>query len=168
MKTFNLFFFIFFILSVSYSQRKHSFEIPKNLPQKIEKFLVIGDPRTHGGMDPRVPSPYYLKLITIANKENADFIMIIGDLIRGYTNNVKLLKKEWDAYESATKRFNAPAISLIGNHDISTKIMEDYFIKRFGNRLWQSFSAGGQRLFQERGVRHSQSQKHVLKDQTAL
>jgi hypothetical protein len=106
------------------------------------EFAVMGDVRNQGTGD-RIQVPdSFLANIDDVNVVAPEFTVIIGDLILGYSEDMALVEKQWDAYVAACGRFDQPAFSVIGNHDVSNKPMEDYFIGRFGDRRWFSWDFG--------------------------
>lgn len=106
------------------------------------EFAVMGDVRNQGTGD-RIQVPdSFIANIDDANIFAPEFTVIIGDLILGYTEDMELVTKQWDAYVAACGLFDQPVFSVIGNHDVSNKPMEDYFIERFGDWRWFSWDFG--------------------------
>ncbi len=104
-------------------------------------FVVMGDTRPHGGKRIAMPQQF-LDNIAEVNRRAPVFSVNVGDLIVGYSEDIELVRKQWDAYLAATKTFKQPLFSVVGNHDVSNEKMEHYFIERFGDLRWYSFDYG--------------------------
>ena len=89
-------------------------------------FVIVGD-RTGGarpGVFESVPSK--VDLLEPA------FVLSIGDLIEGYTEDSARLAREWDAFERIAAGFKAPFFHVAGNHDMSNAVMARAWRERFG------------------------------------
>jgi hypothetical protein len=60
------------------------------------------------------------------------FVMSVGDLIEGYTEDPAELDKEWDEFQSFVGRLQMPFFYVPGNHDMSNRVMADEWRERFG------------------------------------
>ena len=60
------------------------------------------------------------------------FVVSVGDLIEGYTENQKQLEREWDDIESSIAQLNAPFFYAPGNHDMNNAVMAEEWQRRFG------------------------------------
>ena len=60
------------------------------------------------------------------------FVVSVGDLIEGYTDDQTQLDKEWDEFEGFTARLEAPFFYVAGNHDMSNAVMAETWRDRFG------------------------------------
>lgn len=97
------------------------------------RFVVMGDNRPWWqGQDIITQNKHFLGNIERANATNADFVVNVGDLIHGYTDDEELINKQWDAYDKACKLFKMPCISLVGNHDVWDEQSRDIWQKRYG------------------------------------
>jgi hypothetical protein len=65
-----------------------------------------------------------------------DFIMSIGDLIEGGTEDTLQLKKEFDHFDERVLKAGAPFFHTGGNHDLTNPIMRQYWEKRYGRRYY--------------------------------
>lgn len=90
------------------------------------QFAIVTD-RT-GGHRPGV-FPTGLKKLNLLKPE---FVMSVGDLIEGYTEDVDELNRQWDEFEGFIDLLEAPFFYLPGNHDITNKVMENVWKERFG------------------------------------
>ena len=67
-----------------------------------------------------------------------EFVMSVGDLIEGYTENRETLAAEWDEFDGFVDALDMPFFYLPGNHDISNEVMAEVWAERLG-RAWYSF-----------------------------
>src|SRR5262245_54704565 len=61
-----------------------------------------------------------------------EFVMSVGDLIEGYTDDGALLDREWDEFEGLVGRLQMPFFYVPGNHDMSNAVMAEKWQERFG------------------------------------
>ncbi|MDJ0853349.1 MAG: metallophosphoesterase [Myxococcota bacterium] len=64
------------------------------------------------------------------------FVLSVGDLIEGYTEDEAVLDAEWDEIESFVGRLGMPFFYLPGNHDMSNRVMADKWRERFGRSYY--------------------------------
>ena len=60
------------------------------------------------------------------------FVVSVGDLIEGYTENQSQLDREWDEIESLIGELDAPFFYTPGNHDMNNAVMAKEWQRRFG------------------------------------
>jgi hypothetical protein len=60
------------------------------------------------------------------------FVMSVGDLIEGYTEDPAELDQQWDEFESFVARLQMPFFYVPGNHDMSNEAMANEWRERFG------------------------------------
>ena len=60
------------------------------------------------------------------------FVVSVGDLIEGYTENPIQLKTQWNEIESFVARLQSPFFYAPGNHDMSNALMAHAWQERFG------------------------------------
>lgn len=101
----------------------------QNDPRDFQ-FAVVTD-RT-GGHRPGVFSSAIPKL----NLLSPEFVMSVGDQIEGYTENVARLDAEWDEFEAIVARLRMPYFHVVGNHDITNRVMQRKWIERFGKTYY--------------------------------
>jgi len=61
-----------------------------------------------------------------------DFVMSVGDLIEGYTDDAAALNRQWDEFERAVAGLSMPFFYVPGNHDMSSAAMAEMWQRRFG------------------------------------
>jgi hypothetical protein len=61
-----------------------------------------------------------------------EFVMSVGDLIEGYTEDENQLLREWEEFDGFIDQLEMPFFYVPGNHDITNKVMQDFWKKRFG------------------------------------
>ena len=61
-----------------------------------------------------------------------EFVMSVGDLIEGYTDDAALLDREWDELQGLVGRLHVPFFYVPGNHDMSNAVMAEKWQSRFG------------------------------------
>ncbi len=90
------------------------------------QFAIVTD-RT-GGLRPGVFSTAVDKL----NLLQPQFVMSVGDLITGYTEDRNQLLREWAEFDGMIERLDAPFFYVPGNHDLTNATMLDIWQDRFG------------------------------------
>ncbi len=60
------------------------------------------------------------------------FVVSVGDLIEGYTDNQAQLDREWNEIESFVDQLDAPFFYTPGNHDMNNEVMANTWAQRFG------------------------------------
>ncbi|MEO0438659.1 MAG: metallophosphoesterase [Pseudomonadota bacterium] len=60
------------------------------------------------------------------------FVVSVGDLIEGYTENQIQLVAEWEKFDSYVDKLAAPFFYVPGNHDYSNQVMADLWAERYG------------------------------------
>ena len=60
------------------------------------------------------------------------FVMSVGDLIEGYTEDRAELEAQWDEFEGFIDALGMPFFYLPGNHDVSNDVMAEVWRERFG------------------------------------
>jgi hypothetical protein len=98
---------------------------PKNF-----QFLILTD-RT-GGNRPGV----FEQGIEKINLLQPEFVLSVGDLIDGYTEDPVIVKNQWNEFDALVSRLNMPFFYVPGNHDITNKMMEDMWVERFGSTYY--------------------------------
>jgi len=90
------------------------------------QFAIVSD-RT-GGHRPGI-FPTGIKKLNLLQPE---FVMSVGDLIEGYTQDTVQLNAEWKEFKGFIDLLEAPFFYVPGNHDITNKVMEDKWKELFG------------------------------------
>ena len=60
------------------------------------------------------------------------FVISVGDLIAGYTEDQARLDHEWDEFERFIDELETPFFYAVGNHDMSNAVMAETWQRRFG------------------------------------
>lgn len=94
-------------------------------PQDFQ-FVVVTD-RT-GGHRPGVFAGAMAKV----NLLEPAFVVSVGDLIEGYTDNQERLDREWDEMEGFINQLESPFFYTAGNHDMNNAVMAETWRTRFG------------------------------------
>ena len=91
-------------------------------------FAIIGD-KTGGGLD---KWPVFDRAIDEINTLNPDFAIMVGDLIQGDTTDPSKLAAEWKEFWEHQSNLNVAFLPLPGNHDITNRVMYDYWKDNIG------------------------------------
>lgn len=90
------------------------------------QFAIVTD-RT-GGRRPGV----FFKGVKKINLLQPEFVMTVGDLIDGYTQDVPELDRQWDEFEGFIDSLQMPFFYAPGNHDITNAVMDSVYRARIG------------------------------------
>lgn len=90
------------------------------------QFAVVAD--RNGGMRPGVFASAVEKLNTL----QPEFVLCVGDLIGGYTEEIERLDRQWKEFEDEVARLEMPFFYVPGNHDITNPIQLEQWNERFG------------------------------------
>lgn len=93
-------------------------------------FAIISD--LNGGEREGV----YSTAVSQLNRLDPTFVLSVGDLIDGGTEDATQLTKEWDSFDARTAKLNMPFFYLGGNHDLTNPAMRDFWKHRFGPRYY--------------------------------
>lgn len=96
-----------------------------NNPDSFQ-FAIVTD--NTGGMRPGVFSDAVSKL----NLLQPEFVMSVGDLINGYTENEPQLVSEWDEFDAMVANLQMPFFYVAGNHDYTNDVMAELWTERYG------------------------------------
>ncbi|NOX97936.1 MAG: hypothetical protein GXO98_07770 [Nitrospirae bacterium] len=113
-----------------------------NVPARDEAFtfVVIGDNRPGGRGDKVTQPPIFYRAINEINLLDPDFVVILGDLVWGYTADKNLISRMWDGFDAAVAKFKVPYFLVLGNHDVSNATMQQVYLERYGDRFPQFYS----------------------------
>jgi len=132
--------FSFFLTAFSQDAAKIKIEIPdgpvpwnnlaiNNNPATFQ-FAIVTD-RT-GGHRPGV----FLDGVQKLNLLQPEFVMSVGDLIEGYTEDTARLNWEWNQFTGFIDSLQMPFFYTPGNHDITNKVMEAKWKELFGKTYY--------------------------------
>ena len=65
-----------------------------------------------------------------------EFVMSVGDLIEGYSEDLSTLKAEWKEFNGFIDSLEMPFFYVPGNHDITNKVMEELYLEKFGKTYY--------------------------------
>lgn len=91
------------------------------------QFAVIGD-RT-GGADRR---GIFDRAMDQLNLLQPEFVINVGDLIEGYTNDRAKLAAQWDEADGMLSKLEMPFFRTVGNHDLGNDVMVEVWGERHG------------------------------------
>jgi 3',5'-cyclic AMP phosphodiesterase CpdA len=94
------------------------------------QFAVVSD-RT-GGHRAKV----FSRAVEQLNLLQPEFVVSVGDLIEGYTENLDQVNKEWREFQTYTSRLQMPFFYVPGNHDVTNLPMEKLWKEKFGRRYY--------------------------------
>ena len=75
----------------------------------------------------------FAKAVDKLNLMKPEFVICVGDLIRGNKNDTRALMNEWKDFNSLVKQLQMPFFYIPGNHDISNKVMCALWERQFGS-----------------------------------
>lgn len=90
-------------------------------------FAVIGD-RT-GGSD---PGGIFNRDMDQLNLLQPEFVINVGDLVEGYTEDRAKSAAEWDEVEGIIKTLEMPFFYVAGNHDLGNEVMKQMWLEKHG------------------------------------
>lgn len=70
------------------------------------------------------------------NLLNPEFVLSVGDLVDGGTEDTVQLKKEYDRFDGMVSKLKAPFFHVGGNHDLTNLVMRGFWEKRYGRRYY--------------------------------
>ncbi|MFM1879321.1 MAG: hypothetical protein RLZZ241_2187 [Bacteroidota bacterium] len=117
---------------------KHNLD-SENLPWNAENFEpdaseftfgIISD--LNGGERPGI----FSRAVAQLNQLDPDFVLSVGDLIDGGTEDTLVLKAQWDSFDSRARKLNMPFFYAGGNHDLSNMKMRKFWENRIGARYY--------------------------------
>ena len=76
------------------------------------------------------------KAINKINLLKPEFVMCVGDLIQGYTQDTAQINFEWNEFNTSLEKLQPPFFYLPGNHDITNTVMQREWEKRYGRRYY--------------------------------
>jgi len=98
----------------------------KNDPRAFQ-FAVIGD-RTGGA---NVEDTFGIAMDQL-NLLQPEFVINVGDIIEGYSDDKAELTEMWEEAEALTARLEMPFFFTAGNHDMSNPVAREVWLERHG------------------------------------
>jgi len=119
----------------------HAAGIPRTQKPLAEKddrlrFVIIGD-RTSEAR----PGVFERAMEQI-NWLQPNFVISVGDLIEGYTEDTTVIKGEWDEVENAIDALQMPFFHVVGNHDMGNDILRQVWKARLGQDYYHFVKDG--------------------------
>lgn len=71
-----------------------------------------------------------------------EFVITIGDMIEGNTDNAEVIEKQWDEYDSIVSRLQMPLFRIPGNHDYDNPVMNQIWARRYGPSFYSYIYKG--------------------------
>ena len=94
------------------------------------QFAIVSD--NTGGARPGVFHSAIMKL----NLMQPEFVMSVGDLIEGYTEDMDQVESEWVEFNGWIEELQMPFFYVPGNHDITNSLMQADWEERYGVRYF--------------------------------
>jgi hypothetical protein len=94
------------------------------------RFAVVSD-RT-GGARPGV----FERAVEQLNWLQPEFVVCVGDLIQGNTEDVKKAGRQWQEFRGLVGRLEMPFFYLPGNHDLGNRALENLWRAQLGRRYY--------------------------------
>jgi hypothetical protein len=134
MKIYYLFVFLFLSSAQIWAQQNRIPVTKKTFNDDTTtfRFAIVSD--RNGGMRPGVFELAMNKL----NLLQPEFVLSVGDLIDGYTEDANVWNAQWDEFDELVNRLDMPFYYVPGNHDTSNELLTDVWKKRHG-RDYYSF-----------------------------
>ena len=99
------------------------------------RFVVVGD-RTGGHVE-----GVYGEILDEVQRLRPDFVITVGDMIEGYTEDSTRLNSEWKEYLGLVDGLSMPIYYTPGNHDITNEVMRPFYLRYVGEPYY-SFDYG--------------------------
>ncbi len=98
----------------------------QNDPEAFQ-FVIIGD--RSGGANVQKTFEIAVQQINLLQPE---FVINVGDLIEGYSDQPAELNAEWDAIDSMLNGLDTRFFRTPGNHDIANNVAREVWLNRYG------------------------------------
>lgn len=102
----------------------------------VFRFIVVGD-RTGGAVE-----HIFDEVIDEVKLFAPDFVINVGDIIEGYTDDTFQIHAEWDTIMRIVKTLPCTFYFVAGNHDIQNETEREIFKNRTGFKRYYSFDHG--------------------------
>ena len=102
----------------------------KNDPDEFQ-FAIIGD-RTGGA---NVEDTFRIAMDQI-NLLQPEFVINVGDVIEGYSDDNAELNAEWDEVDGMLEKLEMPFFRTTGNHDIANDTAKQVWLERYGATVY--------------------------------
>lgn len=102
----------------------------QNDPEEFQ-FVIIGD-RT-GGANQQGTFKLAMNQLNLLQPE---FVINVGDLIEGYSDDKAELNAEWDEIDAMLNTLDMPFFRTPGNHDIANRVAQQVWRDRYGTTYY--------------------------------
>lgn len=103
---------------------------PTGKPDRSFTFAIISD--LNGGERDGI----FEVAIEQINLLQPEFILSVGDLVNGETDEIPELERQFDSFDQRAAKANAPLFHVGGNHDLTSPGMRDFWVKRYGKKYY--------------------------------
>lgn len=100
-----------------------------NDPQQFQ-FAIVSD-RT-GGHRAKI----FSRAVHQLNLLQPEFVMSVGDLIEGYSQDEARIDREWSEFDGFVKKFDMPFFFVPGNHDLTNQMQIEKWKGRYGRTYY--------------------------------
>lgn len=90
------------------------------------QFAIVSD--RHGGARPGV----FTQALAKVNLLQPEFVMSVGDLIDGISEDLDVLNAQYDEVDGMLARLDMRFYRVAGNHDITNSLMQELYRQRYG------------------------------------
>ena len=94
------------------------------------QFAIMSD-RTGGSLE-----PIFAEAVVKVNQMRPEFVICVGDLIEGYTEDPNEIQAQWNEFDSFLQNLDMPFFYVPGNHDLSNPVMHDFWTRRRGRTYY--------------------------------
>ncbi|MBX2941320.1 MAG: metallophosphoesterase [Cyclobacteriaceae bacterium] len=119
----------YFISDLKIEKTPWSYE-PTGKPDGQFTFAIISD--LNGGEREGI----FDVAVEQINLLRPEFILSVGDLVNGETEEVTELQKQYDSFDQRAAKAKAPMFHVGGNHDLTSSGMRDFWEKRYGRKYY--------------------------------
>lgn len=106
-----------------------------NDPENFQ-FAIVAD--LHGGYRRGI----FEDAVTKLNLMQPEFVLSVGDLIAGYTEDLQTIDAQWAQFEERVAPLGMKFFFVPGNHDLSNLVMTQNWEKRFGQSYYHFIYRG--------------------------
>ena len=117
----------------------HETRIPAGVPHTAKpfrdapedfQFAIVAD-RTGGHR-----TGVFARAMEKVERLQPDFVVSVGDLIEGYSEDPSVLAAEWDEVDRLVDALDMPFFFTVGNHDVGNTTMLETWRERLGRNYW--------------------------------
>jgi hypothetical protein len=117
-------------LQISLEERNPWNHLKINNDPGTFRFAIVSD-RTGGPRD-----GVFERAVDQLNMLQPEFVVCVGDLIQGGTENLAKLNKQWKEFNGWIGKLEMPFFYVVGNHDIANAVQDQKWREQFGRRYY--------------------------------